>query len=141
MTNGDGRDRELNFGPRDDSKDDSTEAPRDGADGNEPESGPLGDDAIQLASIASKVTADMNQVVGRLQEILDGFKETVEAADYAGDREIGQSLGGIMSSVEEVRAQMENIAAYATAMSATRLARMAEALRTDLKGFLRKKND
>ena len=99
-----------------------------------------GKNAEQLAEIASYVTGEMTQVLIRLQEILDGFKEAVEASGYLADGEIGQAMGGIVSAVEEVRTQMENISAYAIAMSSARLAQMAEELRLDMRRILTKKD-
>ena len=118
----------------------SEEAPLKQPHARNPGSGLDSNKAEQLADVASYATGEMTQVIVRLQEILDGFKETVEAGDYVGDREIGQSLGGILSAVEEVRAQMENIAAYAIAMSSAALAQMAEELRLDMRRILTNKH-
>ena len=102
----------------------------------DPTFAPNSSTAEELAEIASYVTGEMTRVFVRLQEILDGFKETVEAGGYAGDQEIGQSLGGILIAVEEVRTQMEQISSYAIAMSSAKLAHATKGLRQDLRSLL-----
>ena len=97
-------------------------------------------DAEHLADIASSVTADMTEVLVRLEVILRDFKETMANSGYTADQLFGQSLSGILSAVEEVRTQMESISAHALAMSSARLAHMAEALRLDLRQLLTNKD-
>ena len=130
MTDGNKREPVLNVGPE----------PPNPAPARHPETGLESNNAEQLAKIASYVTGEMTQVLIRLQDILDGFKETVEASGYLADDEIGQALGGIVSAVEESRTQMENISAYAIAMSSAGLAQMAEELRLDMRRILMKKD-
>ncbi len=135
MTNGNKQEPVSNVGP----DENLGETSKNLSPGKDPGTGLDSNHAEQLADMASYVTGEMTQVLVRLQEILDGFNVTVEASGYTADREIGQALSGIVKAVEETRTQMENIAAYALAMSSMGLAQMAEALRLDMRRILTKK--
>ena len=99
-----------------------------------------GSEAEQLATIASTVTLEMNQILVRLAEIMGGFKQTVENGGQAVDGELGESLAAILCAVEQVKDEMEKVASVAVAMSSAKLARMAESLRLDVRSLMQAKN-
>ncbi len=98
-----------------------------------------GSDAEQLAQISSFVTVEMTRLLTQLQEIMEGFKQAVAEGGQIADGELGISLGGILSSVEEIRDQMGKTSSLAVAMSSARLAKMAESLRLEMRSILKPK--
>ncbi len=100
-----------------------------------------GTEAKRLSDTASTITLDMSQLLGRLAEIMVDFKQAVSDGGQEIDGEFGNSLGAILTAVEQVREEKEKVASLAVATSSARLARTTEALRLDIRSLMQAKTE
>ena len=99
-----------------------------------------GIEAKQLSTLAATVTQETSRLLIQLAAIMTGFKQAVASGGEEADSELGNSLGAILSSVEQVRDEMEKVASIAVATSTARLAKVTETLRLDIRALIQAKN-